>query len=154
MTRLQQLTHLYPSFVGFDNLFNEIERMVANSQPPAQTYPPHNVIKVEDNKYVVEMAVAGFSKDDITIQLEDGTLVIKGEKKDKSDMNYVYRGIATRAFTKSIRLAETMEVAGAEFKDGILRVGLENIVPDHKKPRQIAISDALSFNGKQTLLTE
>lgn len=154
MTRLQQLTHLYPSFVGFDNLFNEIERMVANTQPPAQTYPPHNVIKVEDNQYVVEMAVAGFSKDDISIELEDGTLTIKGEKKNKSEFNYVYRGIATRSFTKSIRLVETMEVVGAEFRDGILRVGLENIIPDHKKPRKIAISDAISFDGKQTLLTE
>ena len=146
MTRISALhQHLIrPSFVGFDNLFNEIERLVEGTQP-APSFPPHNIVKVTDNNYVVELAVAGFSKDEIDIQLDDGNLIIKGEKNDKEGIEYVYRGIATRSFTKKIRLMETIEVRGAEFKDGILRIGLENIIPDHKKPRKIQIESELKL---------
>jgi molecular chaperone IbpA len=141
---MTRISALYPSFVGFDNLFNEIERLVEGTQP-APSFPPHNSVKVTDNNYVVELAVAGFSKDEIDIQLDDGNLIIKGEKKDKEGIEYVYRGIATRSFTKKIRLMETIEVRGAEFKDGILRIGLENIIPDHKKPRKIQIESELKL---------
>jgi molecular chaperone IbpA len=141
---MTRISALYPSFVGFDNLFNEIERLVEGTQP-APSFPPHNIVKVTDNNYVVELAVAGFSKDEIDIQLDDGNLIIKGEKKDKEGIEYVYRGIATRSFTKKIRLMETIEVRGAEFKDGILRIGLENIIPDHKKPRKIQIESELKL---------
>jgi len=141
---MTRISALYPSFVGFDNLFNEIERLVEGTQP-APSFPPHNIVKVTDNNYVVELAVAGFSKDEIDIQLDDGNLIIKGEKKDKEGIEYVYRGIATRSFTKKIRLMETIEVRGAEFEDGILRIGLENIIPDHKKPRKIQIESELKL---------
>ena len=141
---MTRISALYPSFVGFDNLFNEIERLVEGTQP-APSFPPHNILKVNDNNYVVELAVAGFGKDEIDIQLDDGNLIIKGEKKDKEGIEYVYRGIATRSFTKKIRLMETIEVRGAEFKDGILRIGLENIIPDHKKPRKIQIESELKL---------
>ena len=141
---MTRISALYPSFVGFDNLFNEIERLVEGTQP-APSFPPHNIVKVTDNNYVVELAVAGFSKDEIDIQLDDGNLIIKGEKKDKEGIEYVYRGIATRSFTKKIRLMETIEVRGAEFKDCILRIGLENIIPDHKKPRKIQIESELKL---------
>jgi len=141
---MTRISALYPSFVGFDNLFNEIERLVEGTQP-APSFPPHNIVKVTDNNYVVELAVAGFSKDEIDIQLDDGNLIIKGEKNDKEGIEYVYRGIATRSFTKKIRLMETIEVRGAEFKDGILRIGLENIIPDHKKPRKIQIESELKL---------
>ena len=145
---MTRISALYPSFVGFDNIFNELERLVEGTQP-APSFPPHNILKVNDTNYVVELAVAGFGKDEIDIQLEDGNLIIKGEKKDKEGLEYVYRGIATRAFTKKIRLMETIEVRGAEFKDGILRIGLENIIPDHKKPRKIQIeSDLKLFQPK------
>ena len=155
MTRISALhQHLIrPSFVGFDNLFNEIERLVEGTQP-APSFPPHNILKVNDNNYVVELAVAGFSKDEIDIQLDDGSLIIKGEKKDKEGLEYVYRGIATRAFTKKIRLMETIEVRGAEFKDGILRIGLENVIPDHKKPRKIQIESELKLFQPKLLQEE
>lgn len=143
---------LYPQFIGFDQLFNEIERLV-EGQKPIHSFPPHNVIKVIDNHYVVEMAVAGFSKDEIEIELEDGVLVVKGNKKDKEEAQYLYRGIATRSFTKSIRLVDTIEVRGAEFKDGILRIGLENVVPENKKPRKIEIGNSLKL-PKPELLQE
>jgi len=150
---MTRISALYPSFVGFDQLFNELDRLVDKGQPVPSSFPPHNIIKVEDNKYVVEMAVAGFTKDEIDIQLDEGNLVIRGEKKDKQDTNYVYRGIATRSFTKTIRLTDTMEVRGAEFKDGILKVGLENVIPDHRKPRKIEIGEQIAF-ATPTLLTE
>ena len=155
MTRISVLhQHLIrPSFVGFDNLFNEIERLVEGTQP-APSFPPHNILKVNDNNYVVELAVAGFGKDEIDIQLDDGNLIIKGEKKDKEGLEYVYRGIATRAFTKKIRLMETIEVRGAEFKDGILRIGLENVIPDHKKPRKIQIESELKLFQPKLLQEE
>ena len=150
---MTNISALYPSYVGFEQLFNELDKLVGKGQTVQSSFPPHNIIKIDDNKYVVEMAVAGFSKDEIDIQLDEGNLVIRGEKKDKDEANYVYRGIAARSFTKSIRLTDTMEVRGAEFKDGILKVGLENVIPDHKKPRKIKIGEQLDFSNP-TLLNE
>ena len=151
---MTRFTTLYPQFVGFDNLFNELERLVEGTSPQRNTsFPPHNIIKVDDNKYVVEMAVAGFGQDEVDVEIQDGTLIVKGEKKDHTEVDYLYRGIATRSFTKSIRLSETIEVRGAQFKDGILKIGLENVIPDHKKPRKIEFSKELNFS-KPTLLQE
>lgn len=133
---------LQHSTLGFDRFFDEVEKML-NVEAPKVTssFPPHNIIKLDDSRYVVELAVAGFSKDEIEITTQDGTLTIKGEKKDKDlEVNYLHRGIGTRSFTKELTIADTVEVKGAEFKDGILRIGLENIVPDSKKPRKIEIS--------------
>jgi molecular chaperone IbpA len=111
-------------------------------------------MKLDDSRYVVELAVAGFSKNEIEVSVEDGTLIIKGEKAEKeSDATYLYRGIGTRSFTKTLKVAETIEVKGAEYKDGILRIGLENIIPDHKKPRKIEIGSELK-EFKPELLQE
>ena len=151
---MTRFTALYPQFVGFDNIFNELERLVDGTTPTRNTsFPPHNIIKLDDNKYVVEMAVAGFGQDEVDVEIHDGTLIVKGEKKDQTEVDYLYRGIATRSFTKSIRLSESIEVRGAQFKDGILRIALENIIPEHKKPRKIEFSKELNFN-KQQLLKE
>jgi molecular chaperone IbpA len=151
---MTRFTALYPQFVGFDNIFNELERLVDGTAPTRNTsFPPHNIIKLDDNKYVVEMAVAGFGQDEVDVEIHDGTLIVKGEKKDQTEVDYLYRGIATRSFTKSIRLSESIEVRGAQFKDGILRIALENIIPEHKKPRKIEFSKELNFN-KQQLLKE
>ena len=151
---MTRFTALYPQFVGFDNIFNELERLVDGTAPTRNTsFPPHNIIKLDDNKYVVEMAVAGFGQDEVDVELQDGTLIVKGEKKDQTEVDYVYRGIATRSFTKSIRLNDSIEVRGAQFKDGILKIALENIIPEHKKPRKIEFSKELNFN-KQQLLKE
>ena len=151
---MTRFTALYPQFVGFDNIFNELERLVDGTAPTRNTsFPPHNIIKLDDNKYVVEMAVAGFGQDEVDVEIHDGTLVVKGEKKDQTEVDYLYRGIATRSFTKSIRLSESIEVRGAQFKDGILKIALENVIPEHKKPRKIELSKELNFTKKQ-LLTE
>jgi molecular chaperone IbpA len=151
---MTRFTALYPQFVGFDNIFNELERLVDGTAPTRNTsFPPHNIIKLDDNRYVVEMAVAGFGQDEVDVEIHDGTLIVKGEKKDQTEVDYLYRGIATRSFTKSIRLSESIEVRGAQFKDGILKIALENIIPEHKKPRKIEFSKELNFN-KQQLLKE
>jgi len=149
---MTRFTALYPQFVGFDNIFNELERLVDGTTPTRNTsFPPHNIIKLDDNKYVVEMAVAGFGQDEVDVEIHDGTLIVKGEKKDQTEVDYLYRGIATRSFTKSIRLSESIEVRGAQFKDGILKIALENVIPEHKKPRKIEFSKELNFSKPQLL---
>jgi molecular chaperone IbpA len=152
---LSRLTPLYHTTLGFENLFDEVEKLLnSDFKTTTTTFPPHNILKLDDNHYVVELAVAGFSKDDIEVSVNDGELVIKGNKEDKAESGeYLHRGIGLRSFTKTLRIADTVEVRGAEYKDGILRVGLENIIPDHKKPRKIEIGKELNFY-KPELLTE
>ena len=145
------VNQLHRQTIGFDNMFDQLHRTFANSKTDGN-YPPHNVVKLDDTHYVVELAVAGFSKDEIEITSENGTLTIKGERKEKdADVTYLHRGIGTRSFTKTLTIAETVEVKGAEFKDGILRVGLENIIPEHKKPRKIEIGNELKEFKPQLL---
>jgi molecular chaperone IbpA len=139
--------------LGFENFIRDVEAIL-NDTKPVSNFPPHNIIKADENKYVVELAVAGFAKDEIDIQVQEGTLTIKGEKKDKDDSTYLHRGIGTRSFTKVITIADTIEVRGAEIKDGILRVGLENIIPEHKKPRKIEIGNDLKEFKPQLLQEE
>ena len=144
---------LVHSTLGYDKFFDEIEKLLnVDIQKPVSNFPPHNILKLDDSRYLLEMAVAGFSKDEIEISVKDGTLTVKGEKKEKdSEYQYIHRGIATRYFTKTLSIADTIEVKGAEFKDGILRVGLENIIPEHKKPRKIEIGSDLSEFKPQLL---
>lgn len=146
---------LYNSTLGFDRFFNEVEKLLDSDLKPhtATTFPPHNIIKVDESHYVVELAVAGFSKDEIDITLQEGNLVIKGSKQEKNDVTYLHRGIGTRSFTKNLTLADTIEVRGAEFVDGILRVALENVIPESKKPQKIEIGSDLKI-FKPELLTE
>jgi len=131
---------LFHQTLGFEKFIHDVESIL-NDTKPVTNFPPHNIIKLDDNKYVVELAVAGFGKDEIDIQVQENTLTIRGEKAEGTpNLEYLHRGIGTRSFTKTITIADTIHVKGAEFKDGILRVGLENIIPEHKKPRKIEIS--------------
>ena len=135
--------------LGFENFIRDVENIL-NDAKPVGNFPPHNIIKLDDNKYVVELAVAGFSKDDIDIQVKENILTITGEKKEGTpNFEYLHRGIGTRSFTKTITISDTMVVHGAEFKDGILRVGIENVIPEERKPRKIEIGNELkSFEPK------
>ena len=154
MTKIH-LNTLWPATVGFDHFIHNVEKML-NTAEPTTTFPPHNVIKLDDNKYIVELAIAGFGKDDITVKTIDGVLEIKGEKSNQDkDVQYLHKGIGTRSFVKTIRLAETVEVRGAKFKDGILTIGLENVIPEEKKPKVIPIDEELPlFKDEKQLLTE
>ena len=127
--------------LGFENFIRDVESLL--NDKPVTTFPPHNIIKTDEHKYIVELAVAGFSRDEIDIEVQENTLTIKGEKVDKTELNYLHRGIGTRSFTKSIAISDTIAVKGAEYKDGILRIGLENIIPEHRKPRKVAIGEEL-----------
>ena len=127
--------------LGFENFIRDVESLL--NDKPVTTFPPHNIIKTDEHKYIVELAVAGFSRDEIDIEVQENTLTIKGEKLDKSELNYLHRGIGTRSFTKSIAISDTIAVKGAEYKDGILRIGLENIIPEHRKPRKVTIGEEL-----------
>ena len=146
---------LHHTTLGFERLFNDMEKMLdSNLGKTVSTFPPHNILKLDDNRYMVELAVAGFSKNEIDITIEDGSLIIKGEKEEKeTNVQYLHKGIGTRSFTKTLRIADTVEVRGAEFADGILKIGLENIVPDHKKPRKVEIGKQIKF-AQPELLTE
>jgi molecular chaperone IbpA len=146
MTTLR-FTHLYPSVVGFDQLLDTFDTML--TEKPT-TFPPHNIVKVDENNYLVELAVAGFNESEITIEVLKNTLTIKGEKGLDDNRNYLHRGIGTRSFKKTVTLAETVQVDGASLDNGVLTVKLINIVPVEKQPVKIAINTV----SKQQLLQE
>ena len=147
---------IWPQSIGFESILKEIDDLLA--APTSQTFPPHNIIKVDDYNYIVELAIAGFSKEAIQITLKDGQLEIRGSNPvgDDNDVQYLHKGIGTRSFVKTIKLADTVEVRGAVFKDGILKIGLENVVPESKKPRTIEITDSIPTiaDKKKDLLVE
>ena len=144
---------LTQSTLGFDKFFDEVEKLMSmDVQKSVSNFPPHNILKLDESHYIVELAVAGFSKDEIDISVENGTLTVKGVKEEKeSTVQYLHKGIGTRSFTKTLTISDTIEVRGAEFKDGILRIGLENIIPEHKKPRKIEIGESLKEFKPQLL---
>ena len=126
------------ALIGFDQLFNNVERRFANQIQ--NNYPPYNVLKHDDNHFEIEIAVAGFEKEDIKIEVDQDQLIIKGQRlKDDDSDKYLHRGLAARDFERSWTLAEYMEVGDAELTNGILRVKLTRIVPEALKPRLIAI---------------
>ena len=142
LTLLDNFNQLTPYAVGFDRVFDTLNRYVDNSVS-STGFPPYNIQKVGDYNYTVEMALAGFNKKDIGVEYADNQLTIKSvfEKEDKEDdSTTVHRGISKRQFKKSFTLADEVVVNGAELKDGMLIVDLEKIVPEEKQPRSIKIS--------------
>ena len=135
-----------PLSVGFDKTFKLLSSQLESLGKGMPGYPPYNIKKTGDNKYVIEMAVAGFAKTDIELTMDNGKLVVTGKTKDANDMDnanvyYFYKGIAERAFTRSFTLADSVEVKNAELVNGILKVWLENLIPEHQKPKKIEIKD-------------
>jgi molecular chaperone IbpA len=130
-----------PFFIGFNR---ELSRLSHAYQTNSQSYPPYNIIKLNEDSYLVSIAVAGFSKEDIEITLDDRTLLIKGNLKDQIDgrkkyPEVVYNGIASRWFSRSFALGEYMEITNADLKDGMLKIQIDRIVPENKKPKTIEI---------------
>lgn len=136
-------------FVGSDKILKTLNEVHAAASKAATSYPPYNILKVDDNKYVIEMAVAGFTKNNIEIELANNTLVVKGgmslddmyKDTETSAPQYVYKGIADRMFTRKFTIADTVEVKNAELINGMLKLWLENIIPEDKKPKRININD-------------
>lgn len=135
------MTNQYDPFaIGFDKFFDRFKDLQTQAAK-AITYPPYNIKKTGDNTYVIEMAVAGFGKQDIEITLEDNTLKINGNVKGEADdKNYLFKGIAERPFARVFTLADTVEIKNAELINGMLRVFLDNVVPE-KKARKVDISE-------------
>ncbi len=141
MNNLTRLDALNRALIGFDTMFDQMERRFANSV--SNNYPPHNIIKTGDNQYEIQLAVTGFSKSEISVTVEDNVLVIKGESMatDYAPEAYLHRGLATRDFAKEFPLAEHIEVVGAETQNGMLTIKLIRNIPESAKPKVIDIVD-------------
>ena len=144
------------AFVGFDHIARDLERLAHAHQK--DHYPPHNVVKNNDDEFLIELAVVGFKEKDIDISMHDGILTVKGDRDSRRNQElYVHKGISGRKFERSFRLSEFVEVTEAMLEDGLLTISLERIIPDEKRPRKIAISKTLRGKNDDdgtTLLNE
>jgi molecular chaperone IbpA len=144
--QLSIFNQLRPVTVGFDNVFDHFERMFNDDffNVPTVNYPPYNIVKTGVNTYNVEVALAGFSRDDVSVEFAEGILTIKSKdrtvsEKQDADSDIIHKGISKRYFSKSFTISDDVEIKGAELKDGLLTVSLERIVPESKKARVIEI---------------
>ena len=141
---LSIFNNLRPITVGFDNMFDHFEHMMDDSffGRSVANFPPYNIVKTGENTYDVELALAGFNKKDIEIEYKENVLTVKSKKQEETkdeDGNIIHRGISKRMFSKSFTIANDVEVKGAELKDGLLKVSMERIIPEHKKAKLIDI---------------
>jgi molecular chaperone IbpA len=133
--------------VGYEPMFKRLEEVHESLTKAIPNYPPYNIVKVDDNKYMIEMAVAGFGKSNLDIEIQDGTLVVSGHSQladmyDEGVNNtYIYKGIADRNFTRKFSIADSVEIKNADLINGMLKIWLENIIPDTKKPKKVNIND-------------
>lgn len=130
-------------YVGFDDQFQRMAKIHDDLSKNVPNYPPYNIKKTGDNTYVVELAIAGFGQQDIEIELADGKLIVKGNisSDEKQDESFLFKGISNRAFTRSFVLDDHIEVQNAELLNGMLKIFLEKIIPEHKKPRKIEVKN-------------
>jgi molecular chaperone IbpA len=138
--QLARIDALSRALVGFDQMFDQMERRFANSVN--NNYPPHNILKLAENEYAIQLAVTGFERAEISVTIENNVLVVKGESQAENEYTselYLHRGLATRDFVKEFPLAEHIEVTGAETKNGMLTIKLTRNIPESAKPRIIDI---------------
>ena len=139
-------------FVGFDKVADKLADVSYQTAKATSNYPPYNLKKIDENKYIIEMAVAGFGKQDIEVEIADDKLFIKGnvqsgepsEQDSTGDWTLplvLYQGLAMRPFTRTFSLADNVEISGASLLNGILKITLEAIIPEHKKPKKVEIND-------------
>jgi len=138
-------------FVGYDDQFNRLAKLHDDITKNIPNYPPYNIKKVDENKYTIEMAVAGFSKSEIEIEFVEDKLVVKGNANEDND-DYLFKGIAARNFTRTFALNDHIEIQGADMINGMLKIFLERIIPEHKKPKKIEINQP--SDGEKQLLAE
>ena len=130
------------SFVGFDNLFNELETFSNQKQ---NSFPAYDVVKLNDDEYEITLAVSGLTKKDVSIEMHDGVLSIQGQSANEVENNnvqYVYKGIAKRAFEQKFRLEQFVEVKDAKLSDGLLTISLQREIPEERKPKKIPLKVA------------
>ena len=137
-------------FVGFDTLFEDLERIHQSARSGTDNYPPHNIVRIDEEKFLIELAVAGFKDEDISVEVKDGILKISGEM-GKDERDFAFKGISSRKFEKSFRLSEFVVIDGADLKDGILVVYARVELPEEKRPRKIKLGSAGASKKKEYL---
>lgn len=139
---LSLFNKLRPVSVGFDSVFDHFESMFNESPSLHTNYPPYNILKTDEHSYVIELAVAGFSKKDIAVTVENGVLTVESDREgnaESSGQEIIHRGISKRYFKKSFSISDDVEIRGAELKDGLLRISMEKIIPESRKRKEISI---------------
>lgn len=124
-------------FIGFDHVWTEIERL--SEMTDNKVYPPHNVVKHDEENFSVELALAGYTKEDLTVEVRDGILLVASDFKPVDEREYLHKGISQKKFRRTFRLSEHVVVDGADFKDGLLVIDLRVQLPEEKRPRSITI---------------
>ena len=144
--RTIDLSPLYRSFIGSDHLASMIDAATRNEKQ--QSYPPYNIELIGEDKYRITMAVAGFSRDDVVIEVQENTLKVSGNKANAEDKerNFLHKGISERNFERNFQLGDNVKVLGADLENGLLHIDLERLVPEAKKPRRIEIGNSLIEN--------
>ena len=148
----QDLKDFDKFFVGFDDQFTKLQKLHDDLTKNIPNYPPYNIKKIDDTHYTIEMAVAGFCRQDLEIEIDGDKLIIKGnvkagepvEQDSKGEWTWpvmIYQGLAQRPFTRTFNIADNVEIRGASILNGILKIALEAIIPEHKKPKKIEIQD-------------
>ena len=125
-----------PFSIGFDRLFQQLQ---AQSVVNQQNYPPYNIVKVDDENFVIELAIAGFDKKEVNVELEKNVLKIEGKSKD-DDKDFIHKGLASRSFERQFTLADDVEVSGGKLENGVLKVELKRVIPEEDRPIKIKIS--------------
>jgi molecular chaperone IbpA len=151
MTRITtlDLPSIHKHFVGFDQMFNEMDRMFENSANKGAGYPPYNIAQLNENEYMISVAVAGFGMDNLSIEKDKDTLKIEGTApKGDDEVNYLHRGIGGRNFRREFTLAEHVDVHNAELKNGMLNIHLKREVPEELQPKKIKINEGLTIDGE------
>lgn len=128
------MTHYDQFFIGFEDLVNKLHNKAGVN------FPPYNIYRETDTKYGIELAIAGYSKDEISVSLGNGVLEVTGNKKSEDSKKYVHKGISSRSFSRTFTVAETIEVSKATYEDGVLKLTLENKVPETKKVKTIPVA--------------
>ena len=139
---LSLFNKLRPVSVGFDSVFDHFESLFNESPSLHTNYPPYDILKTDEHSYVIELAVAGFSKEDISVTVENGVLTVESDREgnaESSGQEIIHRGISKRYFKKSFSIADDVEIRGAELKDGLLRISMEKIIPESRKRKEISI---------------
>ena len=154
MRTLLDFAPLHRSSVGFDRVFDLLEAAARNQT--SDNYPPFDSIKLDEDRYRVTMAVAGFRESDLNITTQGNLLLVSGERKGEPEGEYLHRGIATRSFQRRFELAEHVHVTGARLADGLLSIDLKREVPDAMRPRQIPIGsgETLKHNASVRQITD
>lgn len=132
------------SAIGFETLF---DRLNDRSHDANEGYPPYDIVRRDEDRFEISIALAGFSQDEIAITAEASQLTVSGRKQERSDTEYLYQGISARSFERSFNLADYIEVEGAAFENGLLRIHLVRRVPEKLKPRRITIGGVTELNA-------